>query len=145
MKRQRVDSITAAARIVAGAAREVAPPAHILLTDADWPYWHSVVSEFAKSEWTDHQLEIAAQLAKAMADLESEMNKLRVEGYVGDDKRANPRGGVTRDLRNSIMSLRRNLSLHARAREGEARDVAKRRDMTKDIEGAAGASDSLLN
>ena len=147
-KRQRVDSITAAARIVAGAAREVAPPSHIILTDGDWPYWHSVVAEFPKADWTDHQLEVAGQLAKSMADLETERNALRTEGYVlmlGDKAVANPRHGIARDLTNSVMSLRRNLSLHARAREGEARDVGKRRDMARDVEAAAGEGTSLLN
>jgi hypothetical protein len=43
------------------------------------------------------------------------------------------------------MSLRRNLSLHARATGGEARDVAKRRDMAKDIVEAHGEESSLLN
>ena len=151
-RKQRVDSVTAAARIVAGAAREVAPPSHIALTAADWPYWHSVVGEFPKADWTDHQLEVAAQLAKAMADLESERTALRSEGYVlvlgeGVSAKAvaNPRHGVARDLTNSVMSLRRNLSLHARAREGEARDVGKRRDMARDVEAAAGEATSLLN
>jgi hypothetical protein len=147
-KRQRVDSATAAVAIFAGAQREIAPPAHVMLGDGDWPYWHSVVTEFAKSEWTDHQLEVAAQLAKAMADLETERNALRLEGYVLDISGkavANPRHGVARDLTNSVMSLRRNLSLHARAQGGEARDVGKRRDMALDIEAQAGEATSLLN
>ena len=136
-RKQRVDSATAAARIMAGAAKEVSPPAHVHLAAEDWPFWHSVVAEFPKTDWTEHQLEVAAQLAKTMADLEAERGKLRTEGYVltiGDKQVANPRHGVARDLTNSCMSLRRNLSLHARAQGGEARDVVKRRTAAKDIE-----------
>jgi hypothetical protein len=83
-----------------------------------------------------------------MADLESERNALRVEGYalvVGDKSVANPRHGIARDLTNSVMSLRRNLSLHARAQGGEARDLGKRMAMGKDIEDGAGEASSLLN
>lgn len=147
-RRQRIDSATAAVKVMAGAVREIAPPAHVLMSDADWPFWHSVVAEFPRIEWTEHQLEVAAQLAKAMADLESERNTLRGEGYVlildGGKAVANPRHGVARDLTNSVMSLRRNLSLHARAQAGEARDVAKRRAMGKQIEGDSPLGDDLL-
>ena len=131
-----------------GAAREIAPPAHVLLGDEDWPYWHSVVAEFPKIEWTEHQLEVAAQLAKSMADLERERNCLRVEGYVlvldGGKSVVNPRHGVSRDLTNSVMSLRRNLSLHARAQGGEAERVAKRRGVAAGVEADSPLNDPLL-
>lgn len=149
-RKQRIDSAAAAVKVMTGAAREVAPPAHVPLGDSDWPFWHSVVAEFAKSEWTEHQLEVAAQLAKAMADLEAERTTLRKEGYVivvGPGKvGANPRHGVARDLTNSCMSLRRNLSLHARAQGGEGRDVAKRRAQSREIEADSpfGGDDGLL-
>ena len=147
-RKQRVDSASAAVKIMQGAVREVAPPAHVLLGEEDWPYWHSVVAEFPKIEWTDHQLEVAAQLAKSMADLERERNTLRGEGYVtaleSGKTIVNPRHGVARDLTNSVMSLRRNLSLHARAREGEARDVGKRRAIASGVEADNPLDDPLI-
>lgn len=147
MKRQRIDSVAGAVATAAGLVKEVMPPAHIVLDKCDWPYWNSVVSEFAKSEWTPHQLEIAAQLSKAMADLETERNALRLEGYVlemNGKAIANPRHGVARDLTNSVMSLRRNLSLHARASGGEARDVGKRRNQAKAIEAGLTIEDDFI-
>ena len=146
-RRQRIDSFDKAGEVVAAAFRGIVPPAHISLTEADMPFWSSVVNEFASSEWTQHQLEVAAQLAKAMADLETERSALRVEGYVlalGDKSYANPRHGVARDLTNSVMSLRRNLSLHARAQGGEARDVGRRREIAKGIETGADTGDDLI-
>jgi len=71
------------------------------------------------------------------------MPALRIEGYVIDGK-ANPRHGVARDLTNSIMSLRRNLSLHARVKQGEAAVVAERRNSTKEIEAGASTTDDLI-
>lgn len=146
-RRQRIDSATAAVGVMSAATREIAPPAHVALDDGDRPFWASVVAEFPRIEWTAHQLEVAAQLAKAMADLEVERNKLRVEGYVlavGDKAIANPRHGIARDLTNSVMSLRRNLSLHARAQGGEARDVGKRRGQALAIEADNPLADDLL-
>ena len=147
-RKQRIDSTTAAVKVMQGAVREIAPPSHVLLGDEDWPYWHSVVAEFPKIEWTDHQLEVAAQLAKSMADLERERNSLRGEGYVlafdSGKTVVNPRHGVARDLTNSVMSLRRNLSLHARARAGEARDVGKRREIARNVEADNPLDDPLI-
>src|SRR3546814_1137792 len=77
---QRIDSATAAVKVMQGATREIAPPAHVRMSEEDWPFWHSVIAEFARSEWTDHQLEMAAMLARAMADLEREQYELRAEG-----------------------------------------------------------------
>lgn len=143
-RRQRVDSIEAAKAIAGAASKQIVPPAHVTLADADMPFWHSVIAEFPKADWTQHQLEVAAQLAKAMADLETERAALRAEGYVIDNGRrvqANPRHGIARDLTNSIMSLRRNLSLHARAVGGEARDVAKRKAQAQAVEAGVLAAD----
>src|SRR3546814_9369904 len=70
---------TAAVKVMQGATREIAPPAHVRMSEEDWPFWHSVIAEFARSEWTDHQLEMAAMLARAMADLEREQYELRAE------------------------------------------------------------------
>jgi hypothetical protein len=140
----RVDSISAAVKVATGALREIAPPAHIALGEGDAPFWRSVIAEFPKADWTDHQLEVAAQLAKAMADLESEREALRREGYcieVNDKMVANPRHGVARDLTNSVMSLRRNLQLHARAQGGELRDASKRRGHKLAIEAAVTRGD----
>src|SRR3546814_15101449 len=72
-------SATAAVKVMQGATREIAPPAHVRMSEEDWPFWHSVIAEFARSEWTDHQLEMAAMLARAMADLEREQYELRAD------------------------------------------------------------------
>jgi hypothetical protein len=147
MKRHRIDTVAGAIATAAGLARDVSPPEHVSLDECDMPYWESVVAEFAHAEWTAHQLEVAAQLAKAMADLETERNALRAEGYVlkfSGKVVANPRHGIARDLTNSVMSLRRNLSLHARAQGGEARDVAKRRGHAKAIEAALTVDDDFI-
>lgn len=137
-KRQRIDSATAAVKVMARAAKTILPPAHVRMGDGDAPFWLSVIAEFARSEWTDHQLELAALLARTMADLENEQWTLRTEGTVLTSDRGtpviNPRRAAVQMHTGSILSLRRSLSLHARAQKGESRDVAKRREMSKDIE-----------
>src|SRR3546814_9555026 len=74
---------------------------------------------------------MAAMLARAMADLEREQYELRAEGSVMTSERGtpvvNPRKTVVQMHVGTILSMRRSLSLHARAQQGEARDAGKRR------------------
>src|SRR3546814_19930218 len=81
-RKQRIDSATAAVKVMQGATREIAPPAHVRMSEEDWQFWHSVIAEFARSEWTDHQLAMAAMLARAMDDMAREQSELRDEGSV---------------------------------------------------------------
>lgn len=147
-RKRRIDSATAAVEVMKGAVRELAPPGHVRMGDEDWPFWHSVIAEFARSEWTDHQLELAAMLARAMADLEREQWELRAEGSVAFSEKGtpvvNPRKQVVQMLAGTILSMRRSLSLHARAQAGEARDVGNRRGQTKAIEADNPLNDDLL-
>jgi hypothetical protein len=93
-------------------------------------------------------LELAAMLARTMSDLESEQRALRLEGSVMRSERGtpvvNPRKSVVQMYAGSILSFRRSLSLHARAQDGESRDVAKRRGNAQDIEAAVILDDDLL-
>lgn len=145
-RRQRIDSTAAAVRIMQGSVREIAPPSHVPLDDCDWPFWENVVAEFARAEWTEHQLELAAMLARTMANLEREQRELRTEGYVSVSMRGtpvvNPRSVAVKGMTGDILSLRRSLALHARAKAGDNRDAAKQRDQAKAIE--ADLEDDLI-
>ena len=134
-RKQRIDSNAAAVRIMQGSTR---PPSHVPLEDMDWPFFENVIEEFARSEWTEHQIELAAMLARTMAQLEQEQRTLRTEGYIAVRENGttveNPRARAVKSLTGDILSFRRSLSLHARAKQGEARDVAKRQSQARGIE-----------
>lgn len=145
-RKQRIDSSAAAVRIMQGVTRQIIPPSHVPLDDCDWPFWENVVGEFARSEWSEHQLEIAAMLARTMANLEAEQRTLRTEGFIAVRENGttveNPRGRVVKSLAGDILSLRRSLALHARARSGDNRDAGKQRTLAKSLE--ADLDDDLL-
>jgi phage terminase small subunit len=134
----RINSASEAVRIIQGATRELQPPSHVPLDDMDWPYWHSVVAEFARAEWTEHQLELAAMLARTMANLEQEQRSIRAEGFVSVRENGtvvdNPRSRIIAAMTTQILALRRSLALHARARSGDTRADAVRKAAGKDIE-----------
>ena len=126
------------------ATRAIEPPPTVPLAKDDLPFFHNVIAEFARSEWTAHQLELAAVLARTMADMVREQTLLRDEGSVVEGSTGspvvNPRRAVIQMHANTIVSFRRSLSLHARAKEGETHTIAKRRKIALGIEAATTAS-----
>lgn len=147
-RRERIDSAPAQVKAMAASTRQVTPPPSVPLDKCDLPFFANVIEEFARSEWTAHQLELAAMLARTMADLVSEQVALRGEGSVVMTEKGtpvvNPRKTVVQMHASTITSFRRSLALHARAQSGEARDVAKRRAQTKAIENDNPLDDELL-
>lgn len=139
-KRQRIDSATAAVEVMAKSLRVLEPPAHAPLHDDAGPFWDEIIAARAKSEWSDHDLSCASDLANAMAQLVENRRKLRAEGEVliegGEERswsKANPRVAVVHGLTAQIKAARQSLMIHGRA-AGEARDVGRRRELAKEIE-----------
>ncbi|WP_284777081.1 terminase small subunit [Agrobacterium sp. lyk4-40-TYG-31] len=147
-KKSRVDSVAEAVRIASAVNEEITFPENVPLEEGDVPFFKNVIAEYARAEWSAHQLEIAAMLARTMADLVREQDLLRSEGAVAYSEKgtplANPRKSIVQMHASSILSFRRSLALHARAIQGEARDSAKRRDTAKEIEAGASTDDDLL-
>lgn len=134
-RRQRIDSAAAAVETMAAAVRDLSPPAHVKFRSGDWPFWDAVIAERARSEWTDSDLIVAANLARAMADAEriAEMTTGKngavkittlVTSIAASDK-----------LARRIVTLRRALGIDSRSKHGEQRDVNRRREHARDIEG----------
>jgi hypothetical protein len=135
-RRQRIDTAAGVVATAAAAARDLTPPNHLKLRRGDAPFWDAVIGERAKSEWTEADLAVAANLARAMADAE------RIAGHPVD------KGGnintatliatieLSDKLARRIVTLRRALGIDNRAKNGEQRDVEKRRAHAMGIEAA---------
>ena len=147
-RRQRIDSATGALATMAAAARDLAPPKHLRLRRGDRPFWDAVLAERAKSEWTVSDLAVAANLARAMADAEMVAGMgVGAGGYV-DESRVLLSIAASDKLARRIITLRRALGMDNRAKNGEQRDVTKRREHAQQIEEAhnpiAADGDDLL-
>ena len=147
-RRPRVDSVAEQVRIMASAAEPIHPPPNVPLDSDDLPFFVNVIDEFARSEWTAHQLELAALLARTMADMTREQVELREEGSVMVTEKGtpvvNPRKTVIQMHASTILSYRRSLGMHARAQGGDARDIANRRKLAKGGEADNPLDDELL-
>jgi hypothetical protein len=147
-RKARIDSASEAVRVMSSAAKTIVPPDNVPLDKCDLPFFASVIAEFARSEWTAHQLELAAMLARTMSDLNREQIALRQEGAVSASERGtpvvNPRKAVVQMHAATILSFRRSLALHARAQTRDSADIAKRRSGAKAIEADNPLDDNLL-
>ncbi|WBO23943.1 hypothetical protein [Sphingomonas abietis] len=147
-RRQRIDSAAGAVATMAAAARDLSPPKHLKIRRGDLPFWDAVIAERAKSEWTASDLAVAANLTRAMADAER-IASAAVDGG-GHIKLPDLIATIelSDKLARRIVTLRRALGLDNRSKNGEQRDVNKRREQAKEIEGGhnpmADDSDDLL-
>ncbi len=149
-RRKRSDSIAASLDVARRSQQAVAAPSSVPLTGAEMVFFSDILAEFARSEWTAHQLQLAAFLAREMAAMEREQRDMAAEGSVlSTDKGTpvvNPRKALIQMHAACILSIRRSLSLHARAKGGEARDMGKRRAAAREVENSiADDGDGLLN
>lgn len=146
-KNTRIDSIAERSRIMSGASIRITPPDHIPLDIEETKYFDNIIREFPKADWTAHQIELAALLARMMADFKFESELLRKEGATVAGAMGgtvtNPRKQVVQMHGNNIISFRRSLALHA-ASHGDTRDVAKRTEISRHIEAKSEFDDDLI-
>ncbi len=147
-RRQRIDSAAGAVATMAASARDLTPPDHLRIRKGDMPFWDAVIAERAKSEWTEGDLAVAANLARAMADAERVAGYAVVGGGNVNQRKLLETIEVSDKLARRIVTLRRALGLDNRAKNGEQRDVSKRRGQAQAIEQGhnpmEGDGDSLL-
>jgi len=147
MARKRTDSKENAVKIMAKAAQPLTVPSNVPLETDDLAFYHNVIAEFSRSEWTQHALEIAAMMARTMHDLNAEQQALRAEGYISVRENGttveNPRTRIVKSLTGDLLSLRRSLGVNARARD-EAHVASKKTSIAKSIEANNPLDDGLI-
>ena len=125
-------------RIVRGTGKKLDPPASVPLSPGDLVFFRNILTEYARADWSPHQLELAALLARSMNDLAVEQMALREEGAVCKGGTGgmvpNPRARVVQMHSNSVISFRRSLALHATAGT-RIEHITKRAVISKELEG----------
>jgi hypothetical protein len=147
-RRSRADSKTSAVAAMQAATRKIKPPATMKLDRDEQVIFDEVIGECAAIEWTPHQVTVAAMLAKEILSHQREMVQLRREGSVLTNSRGNavlnPRVRALHGHAASVLSLRRSLALHARAKGGDARDIARRRQINRENQTALDDPEGLI-
>lgn len=141
-RKQRIDSATAAVKVMQGAVSgELMPPVHANLNDAALPFWRSIMQGRAREEWEGTPALMAT--AASLAWTQWQVSKLRgdIESDPLPDAKAVQR---VSDLQRLEMGYLRVLQQHGRGTEGEKRDVAKRRGIAGAIASDNPLDDELL-
>lgn len=147
MARERTYSKENAAQIMAKSAVPITVPSNVTLSETDIPFYHNVIGEFARSQWTENALEIAAMMARTLHDLDAEQQELREEGYIAVRENGttaeNPRTRIVKKLTFDLLFLRRSLGVNARA-QNAAHVASKKTDIAKAIEADNPLIDGLI-
>lgn len=118
-----VDELVKAAQ--SAAEGDISPPEHVYLRERDMPHWLNVVRARARSEWTSSDLVIAANLARAFADVERISRELENEDDIVHSTRGtpvpNPKYAILQQLTQRITGLTRVLQMQP-AITGATRD-----------------------
>ena len=134
MARKRTDSKENAAQIMAKSAVPITVPSNVTLSETDIPFYHNVIGEFPRSQWTENALEIAAKMARTMHDLDAEQQELREEGYIAVRENGmtaeNPRTRIVKNLTFDLLFLRRSRAL-TRERDKQPMLQAKRHKLQR--------------
>lgn len=146
-RKQRIDSVTAAVQVMAGAAQgELEPPAHISVPDGARPFWSAIIRARTREEWL-----AAPSLMNAAANLAWTQWQIDQMRRMIDGEIPPPEGTAILQVASGILKMQRLemgylrvLQQHGRGVEGEARDVAKRRAASNEITRDNPLADELL-
>lgn len=145
-RRQRIDSATAAVRVMAAEQLELQPPAHISVPAGARPFWNAVIRARTREEWlaAPSLMNAAANLAWTQWQIDRVRRQIDGDEAMDDGLTVAQLGSMLLKMQRLEMGYLRVLQQHGRAVEGEARDVAKRRTMTKAIAADNPLEDELL-
>lgn len=147
-RKVRADSKEEAVRTFIAANKVVEPPKGMDFTKEQRVIFDEVIAEFAKIDWSDHSIRLAALLARSIDMLDDAQTALADEGLTSMSQRGtpciNPNLSASNMLSGQIMSLRRTLALHATAGSSKA-DTGKRRGIHKSQENDSPLTDDPDN
>lgn len=145
-RRQRIDSVTAAVEVMAGAGSDLAPPAHISVPNGAKPFWNAIIHARPREDWLG-----APALMNAAANLAWTQWQIDRTRRMIDGDEPMPDGLAIAQLASQLLKMQRLemgylrvLQQHGRAVGGEARDVAKRAGVARSIKAAEPNSDDGL-
>lgn len=130
-RKQRIDSATAAVKVMQGAvAGELLPPEHANLNEAAMPFWRAIIRGRAREEWEGTPALMATAASLAWTQWQVSQLRAMIESDPLPEAKAVQR---VSDLQRLEMGYLRVLQQHGRAAQGEARDVSKRREVASGV------------
>ncbi|NCC53776.1 MAG: TerS protein [Spartobacteria bacterium] len=146
MKRRRSDSFATEGEMARAAPPH--PPSHITVPEHAMPHWWAIVSCREYAAWTAPDLEHAASMACALADIERLRNEIREEGDVitplNSRPIVNPKHQLVEMLSKRSIAIARLIHVHAEATIGKSQDEVSRNKKQREVATAVTAYDDDL-
>lgn len=125
-------------RIAQAAGFKIRPPAHIPLDETEILHFDSIIAEKANSEWTAHEIDIAASFAWAMHQLNEQTRLMTTEGTIvvvaDGQSKVNPRLKAVSSFFAMVLSYRRTLGINGAAKMPNAGDRARRNELSREMQ-----------
>lgn len=143
-RRQRSDSAKAAVKAAKSAALgPLPPPGCVRLRDADGPLWDAIVTARPRDTWTDADLLLAAQLARAYGDI------AELEAYIDDQGmmvggEINPACALLDKTSRRALAMARQLKVDTISVIGKSQDIHKGAELERNARGGADDDDGLI-
>lgn len=145
-RRQRVDSSTAAVRVMTAATIKLAPPTHVSVPEGALPFWDGIIRARPREDWLAAPALMNAAANLAWTQWQIDQMRRQIDGEIEI-----PEGTALLQIASGILKMQRLemgylrvLQQHSRAVGGESRDVAKRQAATHAIEADNPLDDDLL-
>ncbi|MES2819805.1 MAG: P27 family phage terminase small subunit [Pseudomonadota bacterium] len=124
-RRPRSDSAKAAIAAAQGVALgPLPPPAFVRLSEQARPFWDAIVTARPRDTWTDADLILAGNLARAYADIEALQAQIDTEGFIVEGK-AHPALAILENMTRRALATGRQLKVDTIATVGKAQDIHK--------------------
>lgn len=124
-RRHRSDSAKAAITAAQAAALgPLEPPAFVRVRDSDRPVWDAIVSARQRDTWTEADLVLAAQLARAYGDIAELEELIDKQGMIQGDQ-INPACTLLDKVSRRALAIARQLKIDAISVVGKAQDINK--------------------
>lgn len=131
-RRARSDSAKAAISAAqAVALGPLQPPAFVRLSKQAKPFWDAIVTARPRDTWTDADMILAGNLARAYADIEQLQAKIDTEGFILDGK-AHPALAILENMSRRALATGRQLKVDTIATVGKAQDIHKGSALERD-------------
>lgn len=148
-RKQRLDTTKGALDTMSAATAVIDPPPHVYLSESALPFWRSITSARSADRWNSTDLECAAQLARAKADIERITQDIIDEGDIIINDRGtpivNPKQTLLETITRRQIALTKMLQVHAEATQGKSRDqVKKNKAVSQAREALENSDDGLI-
>ncbi|XGA78590.1 hypothetical protein OR573_08605 [Halomonas sp. CH40] len=143
-RRHRSDSAKAAISAAQSASKgAINPPAFVRLREQDAPYWEAIVTARPRDTWTEADMLLAAQLARAYGDMAELEAYIDQHGMIQGDQ-INPACTLLDKMSRRALAMARQLKIDTISVVGKSQDIHKGAALERDARQGVDDDDGLI-